>query len=496
MAFKGLFVGIDRYGSSMINWLGCAVRDATAMHALFSDTFGGDATLLVDEQATRGNLEKEFERLVNSAEDDFVLIYFSGHGTETHELVTHDANPWDFHRTAIPLDLLTKWFTLIPSKRVVCVLDCCFSGGMGAKALQMDNQPRDVESEENLLAQLSGEGRLIFTASGAKEKSWENQRLGHGWMTYFLLEALQGTEETVKEGKIGIYSLLEYVTRKVVDATSKVGKKQNPAIRGSMDGEFKLPLLKPGSIFYAVFPERKIAEVIPQINSLSIYGFPPDLIDIWSKNIPSLNALQLDAVNKFGVLRGESLVVSAPTSSGKTMIGELAALKGAIDRKRALFLFPMKALVNDKYKYFIETYGSFGIKTIKATGDSTTDDMRPLMRGQYDICLLTYEKFSSLVLTNAFLLEQVNTIVVDEVQMITDKTRGANLEFILTLLKVRKAEKNGPQMICLSAVIGETNGLERWLGARLLKRTERPVPLDEGIIKSDGGYKFIDSSDN
>ena len=48
-------------------------------------------------------------------------------------------------------------------------------------------------------------------------------------------------------------------------------------------------------------------------------------------------------------------------------------------------------------------------------------------------------------------------------------------------------------MIALSAVIGDTNGLERWLGARLLRRDERPVPLDEGIILWDGRRRYLDA---
>ena len=42
MAFKGLFIGIDRYASAEINWLSCAIRDAKALHGLFTDTLGGD----------------------------------------------------------------------------------------------------------------------------------------------------------------------------------------------------------------------------------------------------------------------------------------------------------------------------------------------------------------------------------------------------------------------------------------------------------------------
>jgi helicase len=52
MAFKGLFIGIDRYASAEINWLSCATRDAKALHGHYTDTLGGDTTLLTDEQAT------------------------------------------------------------------------------------------------------------------------------------------------------------------------------------------------------------------------------------------------------------------------------------------------------------------------------------------------------------------------------------------------------------------------------------------------------------
>jgi len=171
------------------------------------------------------------------------------------------------------------------------------------------------------------------------------------------------------------------------------------------------------------------------------------------------------------------------------MLGELAAVRGALDRRRALFLMPLKALVNDKLRQFQRVYGSFGIRTIEATGE--TDDIGPLLRGQYDIALLTYEKFSAIALTHPYVLDQVGTIVVDEVQMIADAGRGANLEFILTLLRMRRRNGLEPQLIALSAVIGDTNGLERWLGGRLLRRIQRPVPLDEGVISYDGRFRQI-----
>jgi hypothetical protein len=57
MALHGLFIGTDRFDSSRIDWLTCAKRDAVALHALFSDTFGAGGLLLADEKATRPAIE-------------------------------------------------------------------------------------------------------------------------------------------------------------------------------------------------------------------------------------------------------------------------------------------------------------------------------------------------------------------------------------------------------------------------------------------------------
>jgi helicase len=46
VSLKGLFIGIDRYMSPMVNELSCARRDAVALEALFSDTLGGDTSAI------------------------------------------------------------------------------------------------------------------------------------------------------------------------------------------------------------------------------------------------------------------------------------------------------------------------------------------------------------------------------------------------------------------------------------------------------------------
>jgi helicase len=131
--FRGIFIGIDRHASTSINWLSCACRDAVAMHALFTDNLAGETVLLRDSDATRAGIEAQFKKLETCEPEDFVVIAFSGHGTETHELVTYDADPADFKRSCIPLDVLAEWIARIPARNLMFVLDCCFSGGSGRR---------------------------------------------------------------------------------------------------------------------------------------------------------------------------------------------------------------------------------------------------------------------------------------------------------------------------------------------------------------------------
>lgn len=491
---RGVFVGIDRYQYPDVSELRFAERDARALHALVSDTLGDGADLLVGARATRAAIEQSLVELQKVDPDDFVVIGFSGHGSETHELVTYDADVYDLNNTCISLDHLTELFRAIPAKQLVCVLDCCFSGAMGAKVLHVESRPRKVLSEAALLDQLAGDGRLILTASTADQPAWENPRIGHGLLTHFLLQALQGAEEVRKAGKVSVYRLLEYVTERVVDAARHFGARQEPTLRGTLDGRLTWPIFTPGARFTSAFPELARAKASADVSSLEPFGFPPELLDAWAESVPSLNALQQDAINEFGVLDGDHLVVSAPTSSGKTLIGELAALKGVLDRKRAVFLLPTKALVNDKHAEFSRKYETFGLRTIRATGD-ISDDVPALLRGQYDVCLMTYEKCAALALAQPHILDDIGTVVIDEVQMIVDPNRGANLEFLLTLIRARAERGSEPQLIALSAVIGDSHGLERWLNGRLLRRDERPVPLDEGLIRGDGSYRYLSAED-
>jgi helicase len=497
MKFHGLFLGINKYADPRIQWLAGAVQDAEALHGLFADTFGADqSTLVTDEAASAGGIRDALAGLQMAAgEDDIVVITFAGHGSEDHFLIPFDTNAGDLAGSAISLEEFAELISAVPGRTLLCALDCCFSGGLGARVFTPEVRLRQMvrASVADTLDRFVGEGRLALTASAQDQAALESARHGHGLLTFRLLEALQGVPEVSEGDQVNLYKVIEYVTRHVEADARQMGHDQTPALRGKIDGAPLWPQLVAGSIYSARFPERVRRPAAPNPTSLAAFGIGSQITDRWGGLIEELNELQLRAINEFGLLDGESLVVTAPTSSGKTMIGEVAALRAAAAGERAIFLLPMKALVNDKFDYFQRLYDPLGIRTIRATGDHR-DDVPAFLRGQFGIALLTYEKYRMLALGNPHVLDLAATVVVDEAQTLTDASRGSNLEFVLTLLNNRRGQTGAPQIITLSAVVGDLGGLDRWLGGRHLRSDHRPVPLVEGVLDRSGGLTFLDGS--
>ena len=162
----------------------------------------------------------------NSPPATLTMSWSPGHGTETHELVGHDTDPYDLARTTIPLTTLGEWCSRIPSRRLLIVLDCCFSGGMGAKALQVEAVPRDIQSVDGKLNQISGEGRVVLTACGPMQRAWESPKLGPGFLSLHMIEGLQGPEEIREGGRIAVLRLLDYVVGRVVDSARQIRREQ------------------------------------------------------------------------------------------------------------------------------------------------------------------------------------------------------------------------------------------------------------------------------
>jgi superfamily II RNA helicase len=262
---------------------------------------------------------------------------------------------------------------------------------------------------------------------------------------------------------------------------------------GSVQGGLTFPVLKRGDNYTAAFPARPVRQMSGSFAEFSAHGFPPEIVETWATDFPQgLNALQLRAVNEFGVLAGNSLLVVAPTSSGKTMVGEVAAIQAVTSGKKAAFLLPYRALVNEKFEEFTERYAPSGLRVVRCSGDAT-DGIGPVLAGRYDLGFFTYETFLNLALGSPRLLTQLGLVVLDEGQFITDPQRGITVELIFSLLLRARQHGIEPQLVILSAVIGNLNNFDRWLSVPLLLSRERPVPLVEGVLDRRGTFQYVDA---
>ncbi|WP_027930277.1 DEAD/DEAH box helicase [Amycolatopsis thermoflava] len=492
--FHGLFVGIDNYESPAFGQLKYAKKDALALHALFSDTFKSKATVILDAAATKDRLTTEIGHLrASSTEQDIVVVTYSGHGTHDGFLATRDAEPNRLAETALSLDQLFDLAREIKAEAVVLVLDCCFSGRAGAKVLREPNRRDAVHGPRRALESVADDGMLVIAAAGDDQEARESGEFRHGLLTQYLLEGLRG-HPAVRDGdRVPLWKLADHVSSRLRSHPPIHGAAhQNPVVSGRMM-HVSLPILVPGANFKAIGEDAAPRRATPAFSSLSGMGVPDQAINAWEQRYPRLNELQLRAINDGRILHGGNVLVSAPTSAGKTLVGELAALRAVADGGRAVFLLSTRALVNEQYDRFQDTYSAAGVRVIRVTGE-LRDQTRAFVMGDFDVAILTYEKFSAMLSGRPKLLSMTNVLVIDEIQTLTLPDRGPGLELLLTWVRLRRRTGPVPQIIGLSAVLGEAEELAEWLGAQLVSSTHRDVPLLEGVVTEDGTYRHLDEN--
>jgi helicase len=178
---------------------------------------------------------------------------------------------------------------------------------------------------------------------------------------------------------------------------------------------------------------------------------------------------QEEAIKK-GLFKGENMVVSSPTASGKTLIAEMAILNSLSQKKKAIYVAPMRALISEKFDDFKKDYPD--IKAALSMGDYNEKDSN---LSSYDVIFVSTEKLDSLLRhPNNSYLGNIGCIIYDEIHLLLDSERGPTLEFLITLNKKIFASA---QIIGLSATISNGEDIARWLGGKLVKSDFRPVKL-------------------
>jgi len=153
-----------------------------------------------------------------------------------------------------------------------------------------------------------------------------------------------------------------------------------------------------------------------------------------------------------GLFERRNMVVVAPTNTGKTFVGELAAQPAVVastlkEATHTLFLVPLKALAEERFQDLSNKYTKWGLKVAISTSDRTEYDDDLL---SYQVIIATYEKMNALVVRTPELIDHVGVVVVDELQNIGEPGRGVTLEILLTTLVIAPRR---PQIIGLSATI-------------------------------------------
>ena len=195
--------------------------------------------------------------------------------------------------------------------------------------------------------------------------------------------------------------------------------------------------------------------------------------------------LQLDRFQEKAIAainRDTSVIVTAPTGAGKTVIAEYAVEKCLKENRRVIYTAPIKALSNQKYRDF---YAEYGEKIGIVTGDV-------VLNPYAQVLLMTTEIFRNTIFDDIERLQDVSYVIFDEIHYINDIERGTVWEESLIF---------APQhikFVCLSATIPNINPFTEWMRSvrdihiEIVEELKRPVPLEHYLYFKDYGIGRVE----
>lgn len=172
---------------------------------------------------------------------------------------------------------------------------------------------------------------------------------------------------------------------------------------------------------------------------------------------------------------GRNLLVSAPTGSGKTLVGEYAAYRALAGGGRCFYTTPIKALSNQKFRQFRERFGPENVGLL--TGDHSIDADAPIV-------VMTTEVLRNMIYSGSSALHDLDCVVMDEIHYLGDRSRGVVWEEIILTLDP------AVRLVGLSATLSNTDELGDWIteirgDTAVVLSDDRPVPLAH-MLYTDG----------
>jgi len=180
--------------------------------------------------------------------------------------------------------------------------------------------------------------------------------------------------------------------------------------------------------------------------------------------------------------QGRAVLVAAPTGAGKTIVGEFAAFLAMEHGMKCFYTTPIKALSNQKYAEFVETYGNENVGLL--TGDLS-------INGEASIVVMTTEVLRNMIYAGSSTLDELEYVVLDEVHYLGDKFRGPVWEEVIIHLPEQVT------VVSLSATVSNAEEFGEWIES-VRGRTEtivsetRPVPLWQHVMVGSTLYNLFE----
>ncbi|CAA9558343.1 MAG: FIG005666: putative helicase [uncultured Thermomicrobiales bacterium] len=230
-------------------------------------------------------------------------------------------------------------------------------------------------------------------------------------------------------------------------------------------------------------PPRATARRRPSAAGAADGGLDPAIeaqIDQFGVLYPfPLDEFQREAIRI--LLRGDSVMVAAPTGTGKTVVADWGVYEAFRGTGRVLYTTPIKALSNQKYRDLRAVYGD---QVGLLTGDvSENRDAR--------VVVMTTEVLRNMLLQTPWDLDDVGCVIFDEIHYLADPERGTTWEEAIILCP------DHVQLICLSATVSNAAEIAAWIGRthrpiRLVTHTERAVPLSLSYFVDGKLHQVVD----